>query len=62
VIAAAETSMRQQIKEIRDRHRANLKHAGQSSERLTPGMRLALVYVATMLASFTIAWTFYLLM
>jgi hypothetical protein len=61
VIAAAETSMRQQqIKEIRDRYRANPKPAGQ--EWFTPGTRLVLMYVATMLATFTIAWVFYLLM
>jgi hypothetical protein len=31
-------------------------------EWLTAGTRLALMYVATMLATFAIAWMFYLLM
>ena len=50
----------QQIKEIRDRYRANPKPPGQ--DWFTPGTRLALIYIATMLATFAIAWVFYLLM
>ena len=53
--------MRQEIKEIRDRHRSGVKHAGQRLERFKSAARVMLLYIATALATLGIAWAFYLL-